>query len=861
MDKRIVLITGANGYIGRALTQRLGRTYRVIGLDRSPVEDNPDLAASYSIDLADDASVSAALEKVRDDFGDQLAACIHLAAYFDITGEPNPLYETVNVEGSRRLITELQAFDIEQFIYASSMLVHEPKPLPGVRIDESSPLGPTWPYPQSKADAEQVLRENRGDIPVVFLRFAGVYDDKGHSAFLAEQIAGVYEHRVSAHLYPGMLCAAQSALHLEDLIKAVEQTIARRADLEDDLPILVGEPETLGYAEIQDIVHCQIHGKEWTTVRIPKSVAKLGTWIEEEVLGHDGFVKQWMVDDANAHYILDISRARKLLGWEPEHSLRETLPTIIDALKADPQDWYETNKLNTSRVAWHPKRSDAEKTEPARPQSQDTDIAHDGHQMDGDMNNMDGDMQHMDGPQRGTRWTQFAVIGLGLWLAASPGVYDVVSADTARASVVAVTLERGLPSIEWRANALALSDMLSGIALMIFGAMSLSKRTAWLGQWATAFVGIWLLFAPLFFWSPSAAQYLTNMLVGTLAIAFSVLVPMMPGMSMEGMMDKKSIPPGWTYSPSTDAQRFPIVAMGIIGLLISRMLTSYQLGHIDVAWEPFFSGSLGDPKNGTEEIITSDVSKAWPIPDAGLGAVSYVLEILMAVMGTRTRWRTMPWMVTFFGILVIPLGVVSIYFVIIQPIMIGTWSTPALIAALAMLIMIPFSLDEVIAMGQYLYWSKKEGKSLVRTFFKGGAVSNGEIDDTDYMTDARSIWNNTVRGVTFPWTLMASTALGAWLMLTRITLGSEGAMANSDHVVGALVITVAIIATAEVARALRFINAAFGAWLVAAPFLLAGASSAGTVASVAVGLLLIGLSLPQGKRSGEHYAGWDRFVV
>ena len=98
-------------------------------------------------------------------------------------------------------------------------------------------------------------------------------------------------------------------------------------------------------------------------------------------------------------------------------------------------------------------------------------------------------------------------------------------------------------------------------------------------------------------------------------------------------------------------------------------------------------------------------------------------------------------------------------------------------------------------------------------------------------------------------------------MLTRITLGSEGAMANSDHVVGALVITVAIIATAEVARALRFINAAFGAWLVAAPFMLAGASAAGTVASVGVGLLLIGLSLPRGKRSGEHYAGWDRFVV
>src|SRR3546814_6979321 len=90
-------------------------------------------------------------------------------------------------------------------------------------------------------------------------------------------------------------------------------------------------------------------------------------------------------------------------------------------------------------------------------------------------------------------------------------------------------------------------------------------------------------------------------------------------------------------------------------------------------------------------------------------------------MGTRDRWRTMPWMVTFFGILVIPLGVVSIYFIISQPIVIGTWSTLALIAALAMLIMIPFALDEVIAMGQFLVWAKCRGKPLIRTFFQGDA--------------------------------------------------------------------------------------------------------------------------------------------
>jgi len=332
-------------------------------------------------------------------------------------------------------------------------------------------------------------------------------------------------------------------------------------------------------------------------------------------------------------------------------------------------------------------------------------------------------------------------------------------------------------------------------------------------------------------------------------------------MSMAGMMDPKSIPPGWTYGPSTGAQRLPIAILGLIGLLISRMLTAYQLGHVDGVWEPFFSGSLTDPRNGTEEIITSDVSKAWPIPDAGLGAVSYTFEILMAVMGTRDRWRTMPWMVAFFGILVIPLGVVSIYFIIIQPIVIGTWSTPALIAGLAMLVMIPFALDEVIAMGQFLQWARCQGKPLIATFFHGDAVEKGEVDSSDALASPAAFWNDATRGITLPWQLAASMALGASLMLTRLTFGTIGAMANSDHVAGALVITISIIATAEVARALRFLNIVVGVWIVSAPLFLTGASFAATLSGIAIGFVIIALNLQRGKRSSEHYAGWDRYIV
>lgn len=874
--KDLVVLTGASGFIGSALIKRLAERYTLVALDRPGPPDPPAPACAVDFDLNSDEKVKDALDEVRRRFGTRIASILHFAAYYDVSGEPNPLYDKITVQGTQRLLDSLQDFDVEQFVFASTMLVHKPTDRPDKLINETSPVEPSWAYPESKVRTERLLRERHGRIPVVMLRIAGVYDDLGHSPFIAEQVARIYEHRLVAHLYPGMLCAGQSFVHVDDLSDAIARVVERRRDLPPEFPLLVGEPEAMGYAQVQNVIGEAMHGEDWTTVRVPQGLAKVGTWLQDEVIGSDEFIKPWMVEQANDHYVLDISQARQLLGWEPKHRLRDTLPRIVTALQQDPVAWYKANKLNPAVVAWHSQQSAHEAAKAskrhgaaasARARAHDDggiDHAAMGHDGQGDAHGGMAGHDHMammEQDARRTRWAHFANIGLGLWLAASPLVYDAVTSETVGVAVRAVTQERGLPSVEWRAGALMASDILSGLLIAMFGTLSLSKRTAWFAQWAVTFIGIWLLFAPLLFWSPSAAQYQNDLLVGSLVIAFSVLVPMMPGMSMAGMMDPKVVPPGWTYCPSTGAQRLPIAALGLIGLLISRMLTAYQLGHVNYAWEPFFAGNPLDPKNGTEEIITSAVSKAWPIPDAGLGAVSYVLEILMAVMGTRDRWRTMPWMVTFFGILVIPLGVVSVYFIIIQPIMIGTWSTPALIAAAAMLVMIPFALDEVIAMGQFLYWAHCRGKPLIRTFFQGDAIEGGREDTSDSLSSPAAIWMDTIRGVTLPWTLGVSMCIGVFLMLTRPIFGTSGQMANSDHIVGALTLTVAIIATAEVARPLRFINALFGMWLVVAPWLLDGASTPAAVTSVILGLTLVGLSLPRGRRSSEHYASWDRYII
>ena len=345
----IVLVTGSNGRIGSAVMGRLtGRFSNIVGFDLKAPTPPPPGCKRIPVDISSDDSVKNGLSILREHHGTNVATVIHLAAYYDFLGAPSPKYDEITVNGTGRLLRALrEGFKVDQFVFSSTMLVHKPNE-PGEVLTENSPIGATWAYPQSKVRTEALIKAEHGDIPVAILRLAGVYDDVCHSPPLANQIQRIYERQLASHLYSGETSHRLSYLHMDDLVDAIVAAIERRAELPPESTILIGEPEALSYDELQHGFIKLIHGESWETYSVPSLIAKAGAWAQGLLPGPAPFIKPWMIDRANDDYLLDVTRARTLLGWEPKRGLRATMPKMVAALKADPAGWYREHGLEVA---------------------------------------------------------------------------------------------------------------------------------------------------------------------------------------------------------------------------------------------------------------------------------------------------------------------------------------------------------------------------------------------------------------------------------------------------------------------------------------------------------------------------------
>ncbi len=451
-----------------------------------------------------------------------------------------------------------------------------------------------------------------------------------------------------------------------------------------------------------------------------------------------------------------------------------------------------------------------------------------------------------------TLWVYWTIILLGVWMILAPLTFSYSN------GIVQPSGGRGVwLSLDTRIAVLTWSDIISGLLLVFFGWRSLLPNRP-VSVWLACFVGVWISIAPLLFWSPTAVGYLNNTLVGMLIIALTILLPGMPNMIMYMKMGSE-VPPGWSYNPSSWPQRWIMIVLGFMGFAVSRYLAAFQMGYMDKMWDPFFGES-------SIEVLNSQMSHSMFISDAGMGALAYTFEFLMGYMGSPSRWRTMPWMVALFGILVIPLGLVHIFLVISQPLVVGAWCTMCLLAAAVMLPMIPIEADEVVAMGQHMVQAKKKGLNMWKVFWKGGEPMEMNKDERSpelmsLPTHFGKVLKASVWGMSGPWTLWAATALGITVMALPAAFGLpvKAMLADINHLTGALIIVFAVISMGEVIRSARFLVVLLGLALAVLPWIMVDGELSLKIINIVIGLAVAALAIPRGIKK-ETYGLWEPYI-
>lgn len=398
------------------------------------------------------------------------------------------------------------------------------------------------------------------------------------------------------------------------------------------------------------------------------------------------------------------------------------------------------------------------------------------------------------------------IAALGLWLMAAPVTFG------------------------YKASAMICSDHISGL-LLIFVGLACYKIGTRFWSIASLCMGFWLQLAPLVFWAPEPTSYVNDTAVGVLVLILSFALPSISG---QDRGDGNEYPKGWSFNPSELGPRVVTTGLAMVCWFLARYLAAYQLGYITYIEDPFF----GD---GSMKVITSTVAGQFPISDAGLGALVYSLEFVLGWVGGRRRWCTMPWLAGIFGLMVVPAGITSILLIVSQPVLVGAWCGICLMIAACMLVMVLLTLPEMAAVLQLLYRAKKEGR-FWNVFWKGAP----EVAVL-HPVEVSSKGGFSRFGFTCPWNLIALIAVGAWLMCAPTTLGIAHPAADSNYVVGPLLIAFSLISMAETARFLRFANMLLALFLICSVYFFPGFSSLGMSNTIIMGVLIILLSFRKGR--------------
>ena len=309
-----ILVTGADGFIGKALSRALTQKGFFV---RGTVWRQEDLKkAEGCADLIVTGAVGP--ETVWAPALDGIDAVIHLAARVHVMRDKvqNPLaeYRRVNVEGTRRLAGVAVNVGVRRFIFLSSIKVNgEETPCDKPFTEQDSP-DPRDDYALSKYEAEQVLRDigSQGKMEIVILRAPLVYGP-GVRANFKKLI------EISAFPLPFKgIDNRRSLIFLGNLTDAIRTCVSH--------PMAGGE--TFLVCDGDDISTPDLI-KEITAAMHKKPIlffAPIGMLrILAQITGKGNVLMRLA-----GSLVVDGGKIRDVLGWRPPYTLKEGIRATVD---------------------------------------------------------------------------------------------------------------------------------------------------------------------------------------------------------------------------------------------------------------------------------------------------------------------------------------------------------------------------------------------------------------------------------------------------------------------------------------------------------------------------------------------------
>ena len=305
-----VLITGVNGFVGKALSDELViKGFNVNGTVRSVMSvDFPGAITKFVInDIDSKTDWQNALEGI--DVVIHLAARVHVMK--DMATDALSEFRRVNVEGTLNLARQAVEAGVQRFIFISSIKVNGEGSILGQPYTPEDQPAPVDPYGISKREAEDGLRQLASEtgMEVVIIRPPLVYGPGVKANF--QSMMRWLDKGIPLPL--GAIHNQRSLVSLDNLIDLIVTCIHHPAATNQIF--IVGDGEDLSTTELLQRMAAALGKKAWL-IPVPSFLLEWGA----SLIG-----KQAIMQKLCGSLQVDISKARDLLDWKPSVSVDEAL--------------------------------------------------------------------------------------------------------------------------------------------------------------------------------------------------------------------------------------------------------------------------------------------------------------------------------------------------------------------------------------------------------------------------------------------------------------------------------------------------------------------------------------------------------